>query len=145
MQTKLGTCLSKDREQIFPNRLFRLVMDDQSTVSFSNQLETTWLELRHVINEERMLTRLLTSVCRLLKGGMRCFVTIGREGFAIKLAQNVEIAQKDTVQLKRIGHIISRSAQREKLDVNYKFCRAETEAKRGKSAHSESIPSAFHS
>lgn len=125
---KAWNLLSKNERADFPNRLFRLVMDDQSTVSFSNQLETTWLELRHVINEERMLTRLLTSVCRLLKAECGVFVTIGREGFAIKLAQNVEIAQKDTVQLKRIGHIISRSAQREKLDVNYKFCRAETEA-----------------
>ena len=124
--------LSKSESSNFPNRLFRLVTDNQSIISFSNQLETTWLELRHVINEERMLTRLLTSMCRLLKAECGVFVTLGAEGMNIKLTQNVEITKKDTNQLKRIRYIISKSAQTGRLDINYKFSNTEVEKDGGK-------------
>lgn len=119
--------LSYNERPDFPNRLFRFVADSQSAVSFSNQLETTWLELRHIINEERLLTRLLTSVCRLLKAECGVFMTKGQNGFEIKLSQNIESTTENAVQMKRIRHIVSKTAKNGKLGVNYKFCKTEAD------------------
>ena len=119
--------LSKNERDSFPSRLFRFVTDDQSTVSFSNLLETTWLELRHVINEERMLTRLLTSMCRLLKAECGVFVTVEQDGFDIRLTQNVETTEKESMQLKRIYHVISKAVRTGQPNVNYKFCKKQEE------------------
>lgn len=120
--------LSHNERVDFPNKLFILVADRQSTVSFFNQLETTWLELRHIINEERMLARLLTSMCRLLKAECGAFMAKGQNGFEIKLSQNVENTLEGTIQMNRIQRVASMVAQTGKLDVNYVFGKAVADA-----------------
>lgn len=125
--------LNKSEKINFPNNLIRLVHDEQNIVSFSNMLETTWLELRHVINEERMLTRLLTSMCRLLLAECGVFFTINNGKYGVRLAQNIEFDDDDKMQHKRIYHVVEKCALSGKLDINYKFSRQEQE--KGENIH----------
>lgn len=103
----------------FPNQLMRFVDQEKYAVSLSTHLETTWLELRHIINEERLMTRLVTSMCRILGTECGALATVVSGNIEIKIAQNMDRARRRNMQQQTAEGIISQVIRTKKIFVSY--------------------------
>ena len=84
------SCQSDQEHKIFPRDLMGYVVNDHVEVSLATLLETLWLELRHIINPDRLTARLLTSVCRQLQAEIGVFIVKRGKKADIILAQNFD-------------------------------------------------------
>lgn len=103
----------------FPNQLMRFVDVEQYAVSLSTRLETNWLELRHIINEERLTTRLVTSMCRILGAECGALATVSSGNIEIKIAQNMDKIRRRNMQQKKAEGIIAQVIRTKKLFINH--------------------------
>ena len=103
----------------FPNQLMRFVDKEQYAVSLSTQLETNWLELRHIINEERLMSRLVTSMCRLLGAECGALATVVAGTIEIKIAQNMDRVRRRNIQQQTAEGIIAQVIRTKKIFVNH--------------------------
>ncbi len=90
----------------FPGNLIGFVDTNDYPVNLSILLETAWLELRHIINPERLVARLLTSICRQLKTESAAFIQIRGGKYKPFLLQNIE-REKDLPQYQRMLAIVA--------------------------------------
>ncbi len=103
----------------FPNQLMRFVDKDRYAVSLSTRLETNWLELRHIINEERLMSRLVTSMCRLLGAECGALATVVAGNIEIKIAQNMDRTRRRNMQQQTAEGIIAQVIRTKKIFVNH--------------------------
>ena len=103
----------------FPNQLMRLVDVEQYAVSLSTRLETNWLELRHIINEERLTTRLVTSMCRILGAECGALATVSSGNIEIKIAQNMDKIRRRSMQQQKAEGIIAQVIRTKNLFINH--------------------------
>ncbi|MPM29770.1 Anaerobic nitric oxide reductase transcription regulator NorR [bioreactor metagenome] len=85
----------------FPRNLNGFVDTNDYSVDLSVLLETAWLEFRHIINPERLVARLLTSICRQLKTESAAFLLIREGKYHPFLLQNIE-REKELPQYQRM-------------------------------------------
>lgn len=88
----------------FPRIFIGFVDTNDYPVNLSVLLETAWLEFRHIINPERLVARLLTSICRQLKTESAAFVQIRGGTLQPLLLQNIK-REKDSPQYQRMTAI----------------------------------------
>lgn len=103
----------------FPNQLVRFVDNEKYTVSLSTRLETTWLELRHIINEERLMSRLVTTMCRLLGAECGALVTVVSGKPELKIAQNMDGLKRLSLHNQTVENIIRQTVRSKKVFVSY--------------------------
>ncbi|WP_319521957.1 sigma-54-dependent Fis family transcriptional regulator [uncultured Desulfosarcina sp.] len=104
----------------FPNELRNLVKSEELSLEIGVQLETSWLELRHIINPERLVTRLLTSLSRIIKVESAAVVTISSDGLpAVLISQNIQIEERQSVQYQRMLAMVSCAVENRELIVSF--------------------------
>jgi len=104
----------------FPNELRNLVKSEELSLEIGVQLETSWLELRHIINPDRLMTRLLTSLSRIIKVESASFVTISRKGLpSVLISQNIQIEERQSVQYQRMLAMVSCAVENQELIVSF--------------------------
>lgn len=84
------SCQTEDERKNFPRDLAEYVVTKDYQLSLSTLLETLWLELRHIINPERLVARLVTTMCRQLRAEGGAFLLRRDKRLQVVLAQNVE-------------------------------------------------------
>lgn len=110
---------SAEEKKTFPQTLLKYVETADLSEEIVRYLETTWLELRNIVNEERLETRMLTSMCRLFGAESGAFVTIGSRGIDFRLTQNIDKSNRFKPQMQKIEGIISMSVSTGKTFVHY--------------------------
>lgn len=111
--------LKNNEQEEFPNQLMRFVDNKKYTISLSTKLETTWLELRHIINEERLMTRLVTSMCRLLGAECGALAAVAAGKIEVKLAQNMDGIRRRNIQQQTAEGIIAQCIRTREIFVSY--------------------------
>ena len=118
---------SSDEEQkVFPKELLKYVESVDISEELGLELETTWLELRNIVNEERLETRMLTSMCRLFGAESGAFVVIGNKGLEFRLTQNIDISNRYKPLIRKIEGIIYMTVSTGKSFVHYEETRQES-------------------
>jgi len=110
---------SEEGKKRFPQALLKYVESADLTAEIGMELETTWLELRNIVNEERLETRMLTSMCRLFGTESGAFVTVGSKGIDFRLTQNIDKSNRYKPQVQKIEGIISMAVSTGKTFVHY--------------------------
>ncbi len=97
---------TEEERKRFPSDLINFMETKDYHVALPVFMETAWLEFRHIINPERLIARLLTTICRQLKTESGAFV-LARDGkYSVNLAQNVE-REQSSPQYQRVLAIVS--------------------------------------
>lgn len=92
---------TSDERKSFPRDLAGCVVTNNYQVNLASMLEALWLELRHIINAERLIARLMTTMCRQLQVESGAFLVKQEKTQLIYLAQNVDKDPK-SAQYQRI-------------------------------------------
>lgn len=110
---------SEYEKKTFPQALLKYVESADLSEEIELELETTWLELRNIVNEERLITRMLTSMCRLFGAESGAFATVGSKGIDFRLTQNIDKSNRYKPQIQKIEGIISMAVSTGKTFVHY--------------------------
>ncbi len=100
--------LGAQASDYFPNELRNLLRKEELQLNIAVQLETIWLELRHIINPDRLVTRILTSLNRVIKVESSAIV-----GFfdnnkpRVLISQNIDMGEHKSLQYQRLMGIVS--------------------------------------
>lgn len=130
---KLGwQALGDHVNDYFPNELRNLLETEELSLNIAVQLETLWLELRHIINPDRLLTRILTSLSRIIK--VESGSLVGFSGANIPkvlISLNIDMEEHRSAQYQRMMGMVScadenkelftffnENAVREKVSIN---------------------------
>ena len=103
----------------FPNQLIRFVDQEKYAISLSTHLETTWLELRHIINEERLMSRMVTSICRILGTECGALATVVSGKIEIKISQNMDRIRRRNMQQQTAEGVISQVIRTKRTFISY--------------------------
>jgi len=100
----------------FPNELINLVKTEELPLNIAVQLETSWLELRHIINPERLVTRILTSLSRIIKVESAAIVGFsGGNAPKVLISQNIDRDEHGSAQYQRMMGMASYVAENREL------------------------------
>lgn len=102
----------------FPAELFKYVSSQDKIGKLEVTLNTQWLELRHMVNDERLAVRLLTTLCR--DEDMECgiFFLMDNGSLKVQCTQNLDISDKGNPELMRAEAIAAEVANRKKIFAN---------------------------
>lgn len=103
----------------FPNELINLVTTEEYPIDFSVMLETAWLEFRHIINPERLVTRILTYLGRLIKTESGAFVNFYNGTHEVLVLQNIDQENLGSAQYQRMMGIVSHTAENKLLFMDF--------------------------
>ena len=101
---------SEEDRALLPKILLNYIESVDFLEEINLELETTWLELRNIVNEERLETRMLTSMGRLFGAESGAFVTIGSRQIEYRLTQNLDKSNRYSPQMQKAESVISQAA-----------------------------------
>jgi len=100
----------------FPNELRNLLQTEELPLNMAVQLETSWLELRHIINPDRLLTRILTSLSRIIKVESGALVGFSGDNVPkVLISQNIDMEEHGSAQYQRMMGMVSYAAENQEL------------------------------
>ncbi len=102
----------------FPTELNKYVSSQDKIGKLEVALNTQWLELRHMVNDERLAVRLLTTLCR--DESMECgiFFSLPNGSLEVQCTQNLDISDKKNPELLRAEAIATAVAGGKKIFAN---------------------------
>ena len=102
----------------FPTELNQYVSSQDKIGKLEVALNTQWLELRHMVNDERLAVRLLTTLCR--DESMECgiFFSLPNGSLEVQCTQNLDISDKKNPELLRAEAIATAVAGGKKIFAN---------------------------
>lgn len=104
-----------DREgKAFPSDLIGYVEANAFRMDLPTMLETLWLELRHVVNPERLVVRMVTMLCRQMQAEAGAFLVKQKGTPMIMLAHNVDRDVK-SAQYQRIMSIVAYTEEEQRV------------------------------
>lgn len=109
--------LNKDADKQLPKQLSISTASVNEQRDLKIELETTWLELRDIVTEERQQTRLLSSMCRTFSAESGAFVIISGSNTELKLVQNIDRGNKTGAEMQRISEAIQQSIKSKKVVI----------------------------
>ncbi|MHC1760759.1 MAG: sigma-54 interaction domain-containing protein [Negativicutes bacterium] len=94
----------------FPTELLDLVEEERINLDIEVALNTLWLELRHVIIPDRLVTKLMTQFSRLLKVECSAFAVFYNNKPEVKASQNIFIERRNDPQYQRMMGMVCHTA-----------------------------------
>ena len=111
-----GLLAKKDYSE-FPAELVQYVDAEVHVSNLETLLNTQWLELRHIVNEERLAIRILTNLCRDMRMEYGAFFYVKCGSLEIQCTQNIERDMKNP-QLLRAEAIAAATLNDKVIFVN---------------------------
>lgn len=106
---------TENEKKNFPSQLKKFTLHERSEKNLHLELETTWLELREIVNEERQQTRLLSSMCRTFATESGVFAIVRKKEIELKLVQNIDKKNRKNAELQRIEKIIQQTVKTKEI------------------------------
>jgi len=107
----------EDRED-YPESLLHYVQQQEINDKLGLELETSWLELRNIIGEERLSSRLLTSMSRVFATESGVFSIVKGNRVELRFVQNLDKSDMKSLEMQRIESILSQVASTGKIFVH---------------------------
>lgn len=99
--TSAWLLLNEENYHVFPAELVSYVDNTIESTNISILLDTIWYELRNIIDNEKLVVRLMMSLARTLKMETGAFVLFDDSDARITYALNIEIDDLEDVRFKR--------------------------------------------
>lgn len=109
--------LCKCSDDKLPEQLKLSTVNVNEQRNLKIELETTWLELRDIVTEERQQTRLLSSMCRTFSAESGAFAIINNNNVELKLVQNIDKRNRTSAEMQRIERTIQQSIKSKKIVI----------------------------
>lgn len=106
---------SEDEKNDIPKELVNLIDTSTRGLNLTVMLETMWLEIRHMVNSEKIAVRLLTSFSRLLKLEKGAFFDVSGDKPEIRYTQNLDKDSATSNELERAGTVISEAIRQKNI------------------------------
>jgi formate hydrogenlyase transcriptional activator len=98
----------------FPHEFIGLVRNKGYQLDLNVMLETAWIEYRHIIDPDRLIARMLSSMCRQMRVESAAFVIVRSGKVRPLLLQNID-REESSPQYQRMMAIATHAADNKKL------------------------------